>query len=148
MLVMPGRMSPLPAGAPLIFTGVRAALLKSLSNSATGLQVSAEEQRAVLSKRQGSTLSRRSILKSYHAQSGPTALQLPGVPNLRMAKGLPVFTVGSISVQGGHSGCVQCSSFRLSVGTKRPCSQAFQTADFEWACRMLQLHVRWTGLQA
>ena len=54
----------------------------------------------MLSKRQGSTLSRRSILKSYHAQSGPTALQLPGVPNLRMAKGLPVFTVGSISVQG------------------------------------------------
>ena len=54
----------------------------------------------MLSKRQGSTLSRRSILKSYHAHSGPTALQLPGVPNLRMARGLPVFTVGSISVQG------------------------------------------------
>ncbi len=99
-LVMPGRTSLLPAGALLILMLVRAALLHPLPTPAAGLQVSAEEQRAVLSKRQGSTLSRRSILKSYHAQSGPTALQLPGVPNLRMAKGLPVFTVGSISVQG------------------------------------------------
>ena len=90
----------LPTGALLILMVVRATLLIPLPTPATGLQVPAEEQRAVLSKRQGSTLSRRSILKSYHAHSGPTALQLPGVPNLRMARGLPVFTVGSISVQG------------------------------------------------
>ena len=140
--VMHRGASLLPTGALLIFVVVRATLLIPLPISATGLQVPAEEQRAVLSKRQGSTLSRRSILKSYHAHSGPTALQLPGVPNLRMARGLPVFTVGSISVQGMRrcgtvtargvflSGCLLERSKGLQPAFSRACWVGLLYAEY------------------
>ncbi|KAK9839780.1 hypothetical protein WJX81_000925 [Elliptochloris bilobata] len=65
-------------------------------------EVTADELRRVLGKRRGSTLSRRSILKSYQPHTNPrhNAFHVEGVSNVRQARGLPVYTVGSCSVQG------------------------------------------------
>jgi hypothetical protein len=54
----------------------------------------------VLSRRRGSTLSRRSILKSHRPDtSRPKALNVEGVLDLRQARGLPIYTLGQCTVQ-------------------------------------------------
>ena len=66
------------------------------------MQVELIEQRAVLAKRHGSTLTKRSILKGYHAagslRRGP---EVEGIADLRQVRGLPVYSAGSFSVQVG-----------------------------------------------
>lgn len=59
------------------------------------------EQQAVLARRRGSTLSRRSILKGYLPQASTkhTAMVVEGVTDIRHARGLPVYTIGTASVQ-------------------------------------------------
>ena len=60
-----------------------------------------EEQKHALSKRRGNTLSRRSILKSYkpaHAVRH-NALHLEGVADIRKVSTLPIYTIGSCTVQ-------------------------------------------------
>ncbi|KAI8474087.1 MAG: inositol hexakisphosphate-domain-containing protein [Monoraphidium minutum] len=64
-----------------------------------GVQVTAQEQQEVLSKRRGRTLTRRIILKSYLA-SAPDPGMPRGTPDVRKADGLPVFTVGNCSAEG------------------------------------------------
>ena len=62
--------------------------------------MSLQEQRAVLTKRHGSTLTRRSILKSLHTTAsqrrGPA---VEGIAELRMARGMPVYAIGGSTVQ-------------------------------------------------
>ena len=69
-------------------------------NLSTRCQVDLTQQRTVLAKRHGSTLTKRSILKGYHAagtlRRGPA---VEGVADLRRVQGVPVFSVGSFSVQ-------------------------------------------------
>lgn len=60
-----------------------------------------DEQKHVLARRRGNTLSRRSILKSYkpaHAIHN-NAMQLEGVADIRKVSTLPIFAVGSCTVQ-------------------------------------------------
>ena len=59
------------------------------------------EQQSVLARRRGSTLSRRSILKGYLPQASTkhTAMAVEGVTDIRHARGLPVYTMGTASVQ-------------------------------------------------
>ena len=56
------------------------------------LQLSAEEQKQVLGKRRGNTLSRRSILKSYHphVKKENNVMQIEGVSEIRQARGSPM----------------------------------------------------------
>ena len=67
------------------------------------LQVSLAEQREVLTKRNGSTLSRRSILKSYTGPQQPRGKRSPlafdGAADVRQASSLPLLSVGTCSVQ-------------------------------------------------
>ena len=65
------------------------------------VQVEVSEQQAVLSRRRGSTLSRKSILKGYLPQASTkfTAMNLEGVTDIRHAHGLPVYTMGTASIQ-------------------------------------------------
>ena len=66
------------------------------------LQLSPDEQKQVLGKRRGNTLSRRSILKSYHptTKKQHNVLHIDGVNELRQAKGMPVYTMGTATLQG------------------------------------------------
>ena len=68
----------------------------------SNLQLSPDEQKQVLGKRRGNTLSRRSILKSYHPhiKKENNTLQIEGVSEIRQAKGLPVYTMGSATTRG------------------------------------------------
>ena len=65
------------------------------------LQVSAEEQKHVLGRRKGNTLSRRSIMKSYKPANSAdqNVLQLDGVADIRKVSTLPIYTAGSCTVQ-------------------------------------------------
>ena len=65
------------------------------------MQVSADEQKHVLGRRKGNTLSRRSIMKSYKPaiSADQNVLQLDGVADIRKVSTLPVYTVGSCTVQ-------------------------------------------------
>ncbi|KAK9804170.1 hypothetical protein WJX73_008272 [Symbiochloris irregularis] len=89
-----GALAPVPTAAmPRMCNGDRA-------NSQT---VALQEQRNVLSKRHGSTLSRRSILKAHNApQQAPKRglLSFDGITDVRQASDMPVFSVGMCSVQG------------------------------------------------
>lgn len=66
--------------------------------------VSLEEQRLVLMKRRGTTVGRRSILKSFNLAHGPAealnCLHLEGVTEIRQAEGVPVYTLGNATVEG------------------------------------------------
>lgn len=64
--------------------------------------MSPDEQKQVLGKRRGNTLSRRSILKSYHptTKKQHNVMHIDGVSELRQAKGMPVFTMGSANLRG------------------------------------------------
>lgn len=56
----------------------------------------------MLGRRRGHTLSRRSILKSYkppRQMCSGNALQLDGVADIRKAISLPIYAVGSCTVQ-------------------------------------------------
>lgn len=66
------------------------------------MQLSPDEQKQVLGKRRGNTLSRRSILKSYHptTKKQHNALHIDGVSELRQAKGMPVYTMGTANLRG------------------------------------------------
>lgn len=56
----------------------------------------------MLGKRRGNTLSRRSILKSYHphVKKENNVMQIEGVSEIRQARGLPVYSMGSATAQG------------------------------------------------
>lgn len=70
----------------------------------------------VLSRRRGSTLSRRSILKSHRPDtSRPKALDVEGVLDLRQARGLPIFTLGQCTVQVSGQRCVFCGHMSCVV---------------------------------
>jgi len=66
------------------------------------MQLSPDEQKQVLGKRRGNTLSRRSILKSYHptTKKQHNVMQIDGVNELRQAKGMPVYTMGTATLRG------------------------------------------------
>ena len=66
------------------------------------VQLSSDEQKQVLGKRRGNTLSRRSILKSYHptTKKQHNAMHIDGVNELRQAKGVPVYTMGTANLRG------------------------------------------------
>lgn len=66
------------------------------------VQLSQDEQKQVLGKRRGNTLSRRSILKSYHphVKRENNVIQVEGVSEIRQAKGQPVYTMGSATTRG------------------------------------------------
>ncbi|KAK9808828.1 hypothetical protein WJX72_004439 [[Myrmecia] bisecta] len=89
-----GALAPVPVGALPQLWG--------MAERTNSRELGAEEQKKVLGKRRGSTLSRRSILKSYQPQSSAkhNAMQVAGVLDIRKAKGLPVYTLGSSTVQG------------------------------------------------
>lgn len=72
------------------------------------LQVSADEQKHVLGRRKGNTLSRRSIMKSYKPaiDADQNVLQLDGVADIRKVSTLPIYTAGSCTVQVRHT-CFQ-----------------------------------------
>lgn len=66
-----------------------------------------DEQKHVLGRRRGNTLSRRSILKSYqplHAVSN-NALHLEGVADVRKVSTLAIYAIGSCTVQVCHTCC-------------------------------------------
>ena len=91
-----------------------AAAAATLVPSAAGRNVSFEEQRRVLLRRKGSTVGRRSILKSFTVaghrrderltggenSAAPAEMQLEGITDARKADGLPVYTVGNSTVDG------------------------------------------------
>ena len=79
------------------------------------MQLSPDEQKQVLGKRRGNTLSRRSILKSYHptTKKQHNVMHIDGVSELRQAKGMPVFTMGSANLRGLRR-CVPQSQSTLS----------------------------------
>jgi protein-tyrosine phosphatase len=108
-----GALAPVPAVVPL--TSVAAV-------TPVGVEVHAplpehgeravplDEQRRVLFRRRGSTVGRRSILKSFtmatRRPSTPRAspdVQVPGIVDLLQASGLPVYTLGNASVEGVRS---------------------------------------------
>ena len=64
--------------------------------------MTAEELQRVLNKRRGAMLSRRSILKGYAPVAAPVRRScVEGVPDMRQARGQPVYTVAaSAPVQG------------------------------------------------
>ena len=66
------------------------------------MQLSPDEQKQVLGKRRGNTLSRRSILKSYHptTKKQHNVMHIDGVTELRQAKGMPVYTMGTATLRG------------------------------------------------
>ncbi len=74
---------------------------KHLQTAMQCLQVPAEEQKHVLGRRKGNTLSRRSIMKSYKPAiaADQNVLQLDGVADIRKVSTLPIYTVGSCTVQ-------------------------------------------------
>ena len=61
----------------------------------------AEEQKQVLGRRKGNTISRRSIMKSYKPAhpAQQNVVQLEGVADIRKVQTLPIYTVGSCTVQ-------------------------------------------------
>lgn len=65
------------------------------------VQIGVEEQKQVLRKRKGNTISKRSILKSYKPvyPDSHNAVQLEGVADIRKVQSLPVYTVGSCTAQ-------------------------------------------------
>ena len=74
------------------------------------VQLSPDEQKQVLGKRRGNTLSRRSILKSYHptTKKQHNAMHIDGVNELRQAKGMPVYTMGTANLRGLRRSCPPC----------------------------------------
>ena len=70
--------------------------------------MSLDEQRRALAKRRGRTLTKRTILKSY-ITNDPAPL-LPGVPDMRQADELPIFSVG------GLGGCILWLSADYMLG--------------------------------
>ncbi|KAL3150044.1 hypothetical protein ABBQ38_013395 [Trebouxia sp. C0009 RCD-2024] len=91
-----------PAGAlaPVPLMGLPH-LLENLGRK-NSQELSPDEQKQVLGKRRGNTLSRRSILKSYHptTKKQHNVMHIDGVSELRQAKGMPVFTMGSANLRG------------------------------------------------
>ena len=75
------------------------------------LQLSPDEQKQVLGKRRGNTLSRRSILKSFHptTKKQHNVMHIEGVNELRQAKGMPVYTMGTATLPGLRRSAVQLS---------------------------------------
>eukprot|EP00887_Chlorella_sp_A99_P002448 scaffold10.g2448.t1 len=93
-----GALAPLPVVLPLT-----PAPTAATPQAAVGRDVGPEEQRQVLLRRRGSTVGRRSILKSFMlggASRCAEALRVDGVTELRQAEGLPVFALGNASVEG------------------------------------------------
>ena len=82
----------------------------------------------MLSRRHGSMLSRRSILKSYTAPQGPKRgpLAFDGITDVRQAVGMPVLSVGTCSVQ------VCCLSIFLRTVITAACISAFLWAEASW----------------
>lgn len=105
-----GALAPLPYVPPL--TPAAGALSAPTPVPSTiGRNVDLEEQRLVLARRKGSTIGRRSILKSLAVTNTrgersdtfinvPATLQVEGVTDLRCADGLPVYTLGNATVEG------------------------------------------------
>lgn len=60
------------------------------------MDVTSDEVKQVLNARRGRMLTKRSILKGYQSQDLYSVLQ--GVPNARGVEGLPVFSVGNLTV--------------------------------------------------
>ena len=56
------------------------------------------EEQKVLAERRGSTLTARTILKSYHSAQLVMGQRtsLPGIPDIRQVPGMAVFTVGAL----------------------------------------------------
>jgi hypothetical protein len=65
------------------------------------VQVGADEQKQVLGRRKGNTISKRSIMKSYKPANTvqQNVVQLDGVADIRKVSTLPIYTVGSCTVQ-------------------------------------------------
>ena len=76
------------------------------------VQLSPDEQKQVLGKRRGNTLSRRSILKSYHptTKKQHNAMHIDGVSELRQAKGMPVYTMGTADLRGLRRSLSSCNT--------------------------------------
>eukprot|EP00803_Ostreobium_quekettii_P003854 evm.model.scf_787.5 EVM.evm.TU.scf_787.5 scf_787:45503-61553(+) len=61
------------------------------------------DEQQVLADRRGSTLTARTILKSYHSTqlvTGQWSKMPPGVPDVREVEGVPVYAIGNPSVEG------------------------------------------------
>lgn len=108
-----GALAPVPSVPPLtpsLSIGGPGSASPAVPSS-SGKHVSLDEQRQVLLRRKGSTVGRRSILKSFTMAGKhnplpagelavPAALLLEGLIDCRKAEGLPVYTVGQSTVEG------------------------------------------------
>ncbi|GAB4814185.1 hypothetical protein N2152v2_001231 [Parachlorella kessleri] len=118
-----GALAPLPTVLPMT-------PMPSLPTPVpSGRDVSLEEQRLVLMKRRGSTVGRRSILKSSAPAGGPckalNALQLEGVADIRQAEGVPVYTLGHATVEGlrrllDRLGALPAAGVKAALGEAAP----------------------------
>lgn len=106
-----GALAPVPAAFPPTPAAALAGGGGTPAPRTAGRDVPIEEQRRVLLRRKGSTVGRRSILKSFTVPGGRRGSDpggggaspsppVPGVVDMRQARGLPVYAVGSATVGG------------------------------------------------
>lgn len=95
-----GALAPVPAPPDLTPKGVNS----EKKENSQGLSIA--ESRKVLLRRKGSTLGRRTILKSYTIPGNlmeglvPSHLLVDGISDIRVLKEQPIFTIGNANVSG------------------------------------------------
>lgn len=111
-----GALAPVPLGPSVsgFFTPGDMRNVESLSSLSPGSSrsfdtdrdVSLIEARAILMRRRGNTIGKKTILKSYtirgehHGLNVPPELMVDGISDIQGVDGLPIFTIGNASIAG------------------------------------------------
>lgn len=108
-----GALAPVPLGpsvsvsfTPGDMRNVESLSSLSVSSDLDRDEVSIIEARAILMRRRGNTIGKKTILKSYttegehHGLNVPPELMVPGISDIQAVDGLPIFTIGNASISG------------------------------------------------